>query len=77
VRIGLHKGGAFQRTDEDYAGQNVHVAARIGALAGGGEILASRESLADGAARFRLSEARETELKGIADAVELVSIDWG
>ncbi|MBA2536416.1 MAG: adenylate/guanylate cyclase domain-containing protein [Actinobacteria bacterium] len=76
VRIGLHTGGAFHRADDDYAGQGVHVAARIGALAGGCEILASRESLGDGAARFPVSEPRRTELKGVADAIELVSIEW-
>ena len=46
VRIGVHTGGAFHRDDDDYAGQGVHIAARIGALAQGGEILVSRESLA-------------------------------
>lgn len=76
VRIGLHTGGAFHRTDDDYSGQGVHVAARIGALAGGGEILASRESLTNGGARFPVSDAQKAELKGIADAVDLVSIDW-
>ncbi len=75
VRIGLHAGGAFQRADDDYAGAGVHMAARIGALAGGGEILASRESL-DGAARFRLSEPREETLKGFEEPVELVKVDW-
>ena len=76
VRIGLHTGGAFHRANDDYAGEGVHVAARIGALAGGCEILASRESLADGAVRFPVTDARKVELKGVADAVELVSIDW-
>jgi len=75
VRIGLHKGGAFQRTDDDYAGQGVHTAARIGALAGGGEILISRESI-DGAVRYPLSEPRATELKGIERPVEICSVSW-
>jgi class 3 adenylate cyclase len=75
VRIGLHTGGAFHREDDDYAGQGVHLAARVGALAGGGEILVSRESL-DGAIRYPQSEPRQTELKGIEEPVEIVSIDW-
>ena len=75
VRIGLHTGGAFHREDDDYAGQGVHLAARIGALAGGGEILVSRESL-DGAIRYPQSEPRRTELKGIEQPVAIVSIDW-
>jgi class 3 adenylate cyclase len=75
VRIGLHTGGAFHKDDDDYAGQGVHVAARIGALAGGGEILVSLESL-DRGSRFRLSEPRSETLKGFDDAVELVAVDW-
>jgi class 3 adenylate cyclase len=75
VRIGVHTGGAFQKADDDYAGQGVHMAARIAALAGGGEILVSRESL-DGGSRFPLSEPREKELKGFDDPVELVAVDW-
>ena len=75
VRIGLHTGGAFHKDDDDYAGQGVNMAARIAALAGGGEILASRESL-DSGSRFPLSEPREEELKGFDAPVELVAVDW-
>jgi class 3 adenylate cyclase len=77
VRVGVHTGGAFHKTedDPDYAGQGVHMAARIGALAGGGEILVSRESL-DGASRFRISEPREEALKGFEEPVELASVEW-
>jgi class 3 adenylate cyclase len=75
VRIGLHTGGAFHKVDADYAGQGVHMAARIGALAGGGEILVSRESL-DGGTRFPLSEPRLETLKGFDEAIELVAVDW-
>jgi class 3 adenylate cyclase len=76
VRIGLHTGGAFHREDDDYAGQGVHMAARIGALAGGGEILVSRESVDGGAGRYGQSEPRQAELKGIEEPVEIVAIDW-
>ena len=75
VRIGVHTGGAFHKDDDDYAGQGVHIAARIGALAQGGEILVSRESLAGGT-RFRVSEPRSEQLKGFEDEVELVAVDW-
>jgi class 3 adenylate cyclase len=75
VRIGVHSGTAFQKEDDDYGGQGVHLAARIGALAGGGEILVTKESL-DGATRFRLSEPRSETLKGFAEPVELVAVDW-
>src|SRR5262245_42089011 len=46
VRIGAHAGAAF-RTEGDYGGQGVHVASRIGAAAGAGEILVSVETLSD------------------------------
>jgi class 3 adenylate cyclase len=74
VRIGVHSGKAFHRED-DYAGQGVHLAARIGALASGGEILVSTESL-DGATRFRLSEPRSETLKGFSEPVELAAVEW-
>jgi class 3 adenylate cyclase len=74
VRIGVHTGGAFHK-DDDYVGQGVHVAARIGALAAGGEILVSRESLAGGS-RFPLSQPRSEQLKGFEGEVELVALDW-
>jgi class 3 adenylate cyclase len=75
VRIGVHTGGAFQKDGTDYAGQGVHMAARIGALAGGGEILVSKESL-DGASRYPLSEPRVEALKGFDEPTELVSVGW-
>jgi class 3 adenylate cyclase len=75
IRIGVHTGGAFHKDDADYTGQGVHVAARIGALAGGGEILVSRESL-DGGSPFPVSEPRSAELRGFEGEVELVAVDW-
>ena len=75
VRIGVHTGGALHKADGDYSGQGVHMAARIGALARGGEILVSSESL-DGATHFRLSEPRSEQLKGFEEPVELVAVDW-
>ena len=75
VRIGVHSGGAFHRADDDYAGQGVHMAARIGALARGGEVLVSVDSL-DGVSQFRLGERRSESLKGFDDPVELAAVDW-
>jgi len=74
VRIGVHTGGALHHGDGDYAGQSVHMAARIGALAGGGEILVSRDSVDGG--RYPVSEPRAEELKGFEEPVELVTVDW-
>jgi class 3 adenylate cyclase len=77
VRIGAHAGGAFRSRDmADYGGQGVHIASRIGAAAAKHEILVSRESLDGVGGAFRLSEPREQELKGFAQPVEVVSVDW-
>ena len=75
VRIGVHSGKAFHTESDDYTGQGVHMAARIGALAGGGEILVSTVSLDDGG-RFRLSEPRTETLKGFSDPVEVAAVEW-
>jgi class 3 adenylate cyclase len=75
VRIGLHSGGAFHRADDDYSGQGVHMAARIGALARAGEILVSVASL-DGSAASRLEDTRAETLKGFAEPVELGRVAW-
>jgi class 3 adenylate cyclase len=78
VRIGAHSGGAF-RTDGDavdYGGQGVHVAARIGAAAGAGEILVSAETLDGVGSTFRLSEPHAETLKGLEEPVEVVSVVW-
>jgi class 3 adenylate cyclase len=78
VRIGVHAGGAFRTSADstDYGGQGVHVAARVGAAAGAGEILVSAETLDGVAAAFRLSEPRSESLKGVELPVEVVSVDW-
>lgn len=78
VRIGAHAGGAFRTGADsaDYGGQGVHVAARIGAAAGAREILVSRDTLEGVASSYRLSEPRPVELKGVAEPVEVVAVDW-
>jgi class 3 adenylate cyclase len=78
VRIGAHTGGAFHTTTDakDYGGQGVHVASRIGAEAGAGEILVSSETLDGVSTAFRVSEPRSTMLAGIEQPVELVAVDW-
>ncbi len=66
VRIGIHTGAVISR-DGDYFGRNVAMAARVGALATGGEVLvtnAVHESLDDDAT-VTLVEMGEVELKGL------------
>jgi len=75
VRIGLHCGDAT-RKGTDYEGGQVHLAARIGAIAEGDEILLSRTSCTESARSHPISEPRMVSLKGIAEPVEVVSLNW-
>ncbi len=76
VRIGLHSAEATQVGD-DYRGQGVHLAARVGGLGDRDEIVATASTL-DGIALtgVTMSAPRPVELKGIADAVEVVFVEW-
>jgi class 3 adenylate cyclase len=74
VRIGLHAAEAT-RTGSNYTGMGVHTAARVGAVAEAGEIVASMTSV-EGLEGLDLSDRRSVPLKGIAEPVEIVSIDW-
>jgi class 3 adenylate cyclase len=74
VRIGVHHGEATRR-GVDYGGGEVHKAARIAALAEGGEILASSETV-DAADGVAASGPREVTLKGFAQPVAVVSVAW-
>jgi SARP family transcriptional regulator, regulator of embCAB operon len=75
VRIGVH-GTEASRRGANYRGKGVHEAARIGALAGGGEIVASRATALAAKCRVPYSGPRVVNLKGVADPVEVVSVDW-
>ena len=66
VRIGLHTGTAIEK-EGDYFGRNVAMAARVAALADGGEILVSAditEALAD-SPELRFIEEDTVEFKGL------------
>jgi class 3 adenylate cyclase len=73
VRIGLHQTAAT-RVGVAYRGKGVHEAARIGAEAQAGEVLASWHTAQP--CKFALSEPREVNLKGIAEPVQVVSVSW-
>lgn len=67
VRIGLHS-GEVELIGEDVGGIAVHIAARVGALAGAGEVLVSstvKDLVAGSGIRFEDRGARQ--LKGIED----------
>jgi class 3 adenylate cyclase len=74
VRVGLHTAEATS-LGSNYRGKGVHTAARIGAIADGGEIVASRATV-EAAGETRTSNGRSVELKGLRKPVEVVSIDW-
>jgi class 3 adenylate cyclase len=75
VRIGLHADEATV-VGEDYAGLGVHEAARVGALAQGGEIVVTTSSLVDAPIAFPVTNERQVVLKGLAEPVPVASVDW-
>ncbi|HXI81403.1 MAG TPA: adenylate/guanylate cyclase domain-containing protein [Verrucomicrobiae bacterium] len=74
LRIGIHSADANRR-GSDYSGMGVHVAARVAALAGGGEILASAETIAQ-AGDVASSESRSVAVKGVSAPVTVAAIVW-
>jgi class 3 adenylate cyclase/ketosteroid isomerase-like protein len=77
VRIGIHVGEPVRRRG-DFYGRDVAFAARVGAVAAGGEILVSAllKSLIDPTGSFVLGPARVVPLKGFGDEPVFV-VDWG
>jgi class 3 adenylate cyclase len=75
VRIGLHAAAAAGG-ERGYRGKGVHEAARIAALAEGGEILASQATADAAPAAAPASEPRRVSLKGLSAPVDLVSLEW-
>ena len=76
VRIGIHTGTAVSR-DGDYFGRNVAMAARLGSIADGGQVLASaavRDALDDDAA-VRLDPAGDAELRGLPGRHEVFRVE--
>jgi class 3 adenylate cyclase len=75
VRIGLHVGSAISVAD-DYAGRDVVVAARIGALAQADEILVSADVADLLGTGVRVLPRGSVTLKGIPKAVEIALVAW-
>jgi class 3 adenylate cyclase len=73
VRIGLHHGEAV-RSGTGWAGRDVHVAARLMARAGAGEIIASATTLA--AAGRPAEDAEPVRLAGLAGTVAAAAVPW-
>jgi class 3 adenylate cyclase len=75
VRIGLHAAEA-RRVGSSVRGLGVHLAARISALAGPGEIVASRATLDAAGRRPAPGDVRTATLKGISSPVEVATVGW-
>lgn len=76
VRIGIHVGTAVAR-DGDYFGRNVAMAARVAAVAAGGQVLVSdevRAGLESLGAEVPLEPAGEHELKGLSGTHRLWAV---
>ena len=58
----------------NFTGKGVHEAARIGALAEGGQIVTSAGTAAGGP--FPTLDQRTVTVKGISDPIEVVTVDW-
>lgn len=59
--------------DGNFSGMGVHEAARIAALANGGEIVARKSTVAG---NFQVTERGSETWKGITEPVEVVSVAW-
>jgi class 3 adenylate cyclase len=76
LRIGLHTGSAITIDGDDFAGRDVVVAARIGALAGADEILISADLAGQLPGDVRIGPGVETILKGLPSPVGVSTVDW-
>jgi class 3 adenylate cyclase len=74
MRIGVNVAEASQRAG-DYIGIGVHVAARIGDIAAGGEILVSSDALSE-APDVRAGPSRTVSVKGVTTPVTVAAIGW-
>jgi class 3 adenylate cyclase len=74
VRIGLHAAEGNRR-GSDYSGIGVHVASRVAALAAGGDILATAETLAE-LAEVATSDVRDVPVKGVSTPVRVAVVNW-
>ena len=76
LRAGLHTGECELLGDGDLGGIAVHIAARIAALAGAGEMLASGtvRDLTVGSP-YKLQSRGEQRLKGVADPWRIFAVE--
>jgi pimeloyl-ACP methyl ester carboxylesterase len=75
IRVGLHTGEVERRGDGHLAGLTVHIAARVQASAGSGEVLVSRtvKDIVAGSG-FEFEDRGPHRLKGVPDEWELFAV---
>jgi class 3 adenylate cyclase len=73
LRIGLHS-AEVNRTGAGYTGRGVHIAARIAALAGADEILASADVFAASTSNVGQGPSRAEQLKGIREPLTVAAV---
>lgn len=73
VRIGLHTADA-KRQGTSYKGRGVHIAARIGSLAGADEILVSRDVLSAAGDAYPNIDVRLEQVRGIKTPIEIAAV---
>ena len=78
VRIGMHTGEAIRQDSGDLFGRHVIIAARVGALANGGEILVSNivREIASARGDLHFGDGSVVELKGVGDQT-VYPVLWG
>ena len=78
VRIGLHTGEAIRQDTGDLFGRHVIIAARVGAMAAGGEILVSSivREIASARGDLHFGDGRLVELKGVGEQ-QVYPVLWG
>jgi len=78
VRIGMHTGEAIRQDSGDLFGRHVIIAARVGALANGGEILVSSivKEIASARGDLHFGDSNQVELKGVGNQT-VYPVLWG
>ncbi|MEM7093581.1 MAG: adenylate/guanylate cyclase domain-containing protein [Actinomycetota bacterium] len=78
VRIGLHTGEAIRQDSGDLFGRHVIIAARVGGLANGAEILVSSivKEIASARGDLHFGEGAQVELKGVGQQT-VYQVLWG
>lgn len=78
VRMGAHTGEVIMQDDGDLFGKHVIVAARVGALADGGQILVSSlvKQIAEPRGDLPFGNGFEAQLKGIDGTTTIFEVDW-